>query len=394
MNYLLFDDPQRVHLLPLAATRPIADFRIGILTLREKWNLALGSICSILTESYLQSKYPAHWGKENFLINGRLFPSPEFLQLIESLEPEQKLVQGDTILAVRTSQQYIESFETLQELKLNEVETAIALPQFKNLWDIFQMNGSWIEFDFKNLTKNRQSAPIPPSIQTISPENIFIEEGATLHFSTLNASSGPIYIGKNSEVMEGSLIRGPFALLHHSATKLGTKIYGPTTIGPHSKVGGELNNVVVFGYSNKAHDGFLGNAVLGEWCNIGADSNNSNLKNNYADVKIWSYATENLISSGLQFCGLIMGDHSKCAINTMFNTGTVVGVNANIFGAGFPPTFVPDFSWGGADGYKNYTLRVALHVAKLVMQRRAIELSKADVEILTHIYENTQHLRS
>ncbi len=389
MNHILFDDHLRLNLLPLAFTRPIADFRIGILTIKEKWEAYLKETASYLTETYLQCKYKMQEAEESIFINARYMPTKGLIQSIENLEPESKLMHGDVMLAARTYRQGITNPNELTKLDLTISDCNDDFLFIENLWDIFLKNGQCIQSDFDLLCSNRKSAPIPNGVHVIAPENIFIEEGAEIIFSSLNASSGPIYIGKNASIMEGSLIRGPFALLDHSSTKLGTKIYGPTTIGPHSKVGGELNNVVIFGYSNKAHDGFLGNAVIGEWCNIGADSNNSNLKNNYSDVKIWSYAADNMVSSGLQFCGLIMGDHSKCAINTMFNTGTVVGVNANIFGAGFPPNFVPDFSWGGPDGFKNYTLRVALYVAKLVMQRRNIDLSKEDISILNHIYEQT-----
>ena len=227
----------------------------------------------------------------------------------------------------------------------------------------------------------------------IAPENIFIEEGAKLNFCTLNASSGPIYIGKNAEIMEGCVVRGALAMCENSVLKLSAKIYGATTLGPYCKVGGEVNNSVLMGYSNKGHDGFLGNSVLGEWCNIGADSNNSNLKNNYAQVRLWSYETENFAKTGLQFCGLMMGDHSKCGINTMFNTGTVVGVNANIFGSGFPRNFVPSYSWGGASGFTTYLTKKAFEVAKVVMARRNVEFTAQDEAILTQVFEDTKKWR-
>jgi UDP-N-acetylglucosamine diphosphorylase/glucosamine-1-phosphate N-acetyltransferase len=227
----------------------------------------------------------------------------------------------------------------------------------------------------------------------LGKENIFLEPGAKIECATLNASTGPIYIGKDAEIMEGALIRGPFALCEHATLKMGTKIYGPTTIGPHSKVGGEVNNSVIFGYSNKAHDGFLGNSVIGEWCNLGADTNNSNLKNNYIEVKLWDYASGRFIPTGLQFCGLIMGDHSKSGINTMFNTGTVVGVSANIFGSGFPRNYIPSFSWGGAQGYITYHIDKALEVASQVMKRRDIKLDEIEQDILKHIFEITASKR-
>ena len=237
------------------------------------------------------------------------------------------------------------------------------------------------------------SQPIPSSVNTINASQIFIEQGAKVEFSILNASYGPIYIGKNAEVMEGSVIRGPFALCEHSVVKLAAKIYGPTTVGPYSKVGGEINNSVLFGYSNKGHDGFLGNSVLGEWCNLGADTNNSNLKNNYAPVRLWSYNTESFAKTGLQFCGLIMGDHSKCGINTMFNTGTVIGVSANIFGAGFPRNFVPSFSWGGSSGYSTYQLRKVYEVAEKVMERRSKVFDEVEKDIIDSVFELTKSYR-
>ena len=254
-------------------------------------------------------------------------------------------------------------------------------------------NGEAIKQDFELITKGRDSQIISESINIINPDQVFIEEGAKLEFVTLNASSGPIYIGKDTEIMEGSNIRGPFALCEYATVKLGAKIYGPTTIGPHCKVGGEVNNSVLFGYSNKGHDGFLGNSVLGEWCNLGADTNNSNLKNNYAEVRLWDYNTEGFAKTGLQFCGLMMGDHSKCGINTMFNTGTVVGVSANIFGSGFPRNFIPSFSWGGNGGFTTYLTKKAFEVANIVMARRDIEFTEQDAAILEHVFEEAKKYR-
>src|SRR5690606_24924204 len=250
-----------------------------------------------------------------------------------------------------------------------------------------------LEDDFELLTDGRRSQPIPATNNIINGQNIFIEEGAKLEFVTLNASFGPIYIGKDAEIMEGSIIRGPFALCEHATVKLGAKIYGPTTVGPHSKVGGEVNNSVIFGYSNKGHDGFMGNSVLGEWCNLGADTNNSNLKNNYAEVRLWDYNTESFARTGLQFCGLMMGDHSKCGINTMFNTGTVVGVSANIFGSGFPRNFIPSYSWGGAAGMTTFKTDKAFEVAREVMKRRNLEFTEQDEKIMEHVFEITAKYR-
>jgi UDP-N-acetylglucosamine diphosphorylase/glucosamine-1-phosphate N-acetyltransferase len=250
-----------------------------------------------------------------------------------------------------------------------------------------------IEADFALLTAGRKSAPLSETVSVLSRENVFVEEGFSGEYFTLNASTGPVFLGKGSEIMEGSVIRGPLALGSHSTVKLAAKIYGPTTIGPHCKAGGEINNSVLQGFSNKGHDGFLGNAVVGEWCNLGADTNNSNLKNNYTEVKVWNYPSNRFIRTGLQFCGLIMGDHSKTGINTMLNTGTVAGVSANIFGSGFPRNFIPSFSWGGAAGLVDYKLEKAFETMEEVMRRRDLELTETDKVIFRHIFKETEKYR-
>lgn len=389
MNYILFDGPSRNQLLPFTYTRPVADIRVGILTIREKWEKYLGATTTTVTEEYLSEKYPMVELEANVMINASYCPNDELVGLIENLKENQAVFKGEDVIAFFTT-------DTQEDIDFNAYE-AIEFNQdvlsVENTWDIFSKNGEAITQDFKLLTNERQSQSIPDSNNIIAPENIFIEEGAKLEFTTLNASSGPIYIGKNAEIMEGSVVRGPLALCDNSTLKLSTKVYGPTTVGPHSKVGGEINNSVLFGYSNKGHDGFLGNSVLGEWCNIGADSNNSNLKNNYAEVRLWDYETEGFAKTGLQFCGLMMGDHSKCGINTMFNTGTVVGVCANIFGSGFPRNFVPSYSWGGHSGFTTYLTRKAFEVAKVVMARRDIEFSEQDQTILEHVFEDTKRFR-
>ena len=346
MNYILFDGPHRNALLPFTFTRPVADIRVGILTIREKWEKQLGSTTTSITEEYLSDKWPMVEMENNVMINASFLPNEILVEMIKNLELNQAIFQDEEVVAFYAKEGEEVDFDSFEVIEFTEECIKI-----ENTWDIFQKNDVAIREDFELLTEDRYSQPIPKSVNVLSPENIFIEEGAKLEFVTLNASTGPIYIGKNAEIMEGSVIRGPFALCESGRVKLATKVYGATTVGPHSVIGGEVNNSVLFGYSNKGHDGFLGNAVLGEWCNIGADSNNSNLKNNYEEVKLWSYETENFAKTGLQFCGLMMGDHSKCGINTMFNTGTVVGVSTNIFGAGFPRNFVPSFSWGGASGF-------------------------------------------
>jgi UDP-N-acetylglucosamine diphosphorylase/glucosamine-1-phosphate N-acetyltransferase len=389
MNYILFDGTVRKTLLPFTFTRPVADIRVGILTIREKWEMYLGYTTTSLTEEYLMEKFPMIEMEENVMINASFLPNETLLEMVSSLENNQAIVYKEEIVAFFTT-------DTQEEVDFDTydlIEYVGDVIQIQNTWDIFEKNDIAIREDFVYLTQDRKSEPIPKSVNVISPENIFIEEGAKLEFVTLNASTGPIYIGKNSEIMEGSVIRGPFALCEEAQVKLATKVYGATTVGPHSRIGGEVNNSVLFGYSNKGHDGFLGNSVLGEWCNIGADSNSSNLKNNYDEVRLWSYDTEGFAKTGLQFCGLMMGDHSKCGINTMFNTGTVIGVSTNIFGSGFPRNFVPSFSWGGASGFTTYITKKAFETAKIVMGRRKIEFTEEDAKIMEHIFEETKKFR-
>jgi UDP-N-acetylglucosamine diphosphorylase/glucosamine-1-phosphate N-acetyltransferase len=390
MNYILFDSAVRERLLPLTFTKPVADLRIGILTIREKWEKRLETTTTTITEDYLEEKYPMVEMDENVMINASFLPTTKLINTVKKLKNNQAIFKNEEVIAFysKSSQNSI-NFNNFQQIEFED-----DLIQIKNTWNLFSNNHHAIQSDFELICENRKSQPIPNHIQTINPENIFIEEGATIHFSVLNASEGPIYIGKNTTIMEGSLIRGPFALCDNSTVKMGAKIYGGTTIGPYCKVGGEVSNSILSGYSNKGHEGFLGNSVLGEWCNIGADSNNSNLKNNYSEVRLWDYKTNSFIKTGLQFCGLIMGDHSKCAINTMFNTGTVVGVSANIYGGNFPRNFIPSFSWGGAAGFSTYQLKKAHETAKLVMKRRNILFDDKEKNILQHIFEITEKYRN
>lgn len=389
MNYILFDGPARNALLPFTFTRPVADILIGILTIRQKWERYLGSTITTLTEEYLSDKYPMVELEENVMINASFLPNGVLAEMVSNLEPNQAIFKGEEVIAFYTNDSQEEvDFDSYEIIEYSEECLTVM-----NTWDIFSKNAAAVREDFEFLTEDRKSQAIPKSVNVIAPENIFIEEGAQLEFVTLNASTGPIYIGKDALIMEGTVIRGPFALCEGAVVKMSAKIYGATTVGPYSKVGGEINNSVLFAHSNKGHDGFLGNSVLGEWCNIGADSNNSNLKNNYDEVKLWSYETEGFAKTGLQFCGLMMGDHSKCGINTMFNTGTVVGVSSNIFGSGFPRNFVPSFSWGGAAGFATYTTKKAFETAKLVMGRRNIEFDEKEAAILEHIFEETKKWR-
>ncbi|MGY5848436.1 GlmU family protein [Salegentibacter sp. HM20] len=388
MNYILFDGPARKQLLPFTFTRPVADIRIGILSIREKWEHLLGSTTSTVTEDYLSGKWPMVELEENIMINASFLPNPAFLEQIQNLKPNQAIFFEEEVVAFHHYEDQEVDFENFEHLELSE-----GVIQVKHTWDIFSKNAEAIAADFEMLTRDRESQPIPDSNFVKNTEAIFIEEGAEVENSSLNASTGPIYIGKNAKILEGCLIRGPLALCEGAVLKMGSKIYGPTTLGPHCRGGGEINNAVMFANSNKGHEGYLGNSVLGEWCNLGADTNNSNLKNNYAEVRLWDYETEGFARTGLQFCGLMMGDHSKCAINTMFNTGTVVGVSANIFGAGFPRNFVPSFSWGGSAGMSTYQTRKAFEVAEIVMKRREQEFSEEDKEILEHVFEETSKYR-
>ncbi len=390
MNYILFDGTARASLLPFTFTRPVADIRIGILTIREKWEHYLDTTTSTLTEPYLSRKFPLKEAASNIGINGAVLPTEALVARIHDLREQQALVwQGDVIAFACAQLPAVIAPDSFEAIPLEG-------PVFRlqNTWDIFSRNGEALEADFTMLTRGRETAPVSGTNQLICPERIFLEAGATAEYSILNASEGPIYLGKQAEVWEGNLIRGAFALCEHGVVKMGAKIYGPTTVGPYGKVCGEINNSVIFGYSSKGHDGYLGNSVLGEWCNIGADSNNSNLKNNYAMVRLWNYATESFEHTGLQFCGLMMGDHSKTAINTMFNTGTVIGVNANIYVPGFPRNFIPSFSWGGASGFSTYHTDKAFETARVMMARRNVAFTQEDADILQHVFDTTAKWRN
>jgi UDP-N-acetylglucosamine diphosphorylase/glucosamine-1-phosphate N-acetyltransferase len=382
MQINFFDDGLIEHLFPLTLTRPAADLRCGITTVAGKWTALLKpSSWGFETRSYLTVKFPATENAD-LRINGRLLPNEELIKAIAALQPGQTLTAGETILAEKTG-------NPAQNIDFTGSYTMLNRP-----YDIFLQAGTEIQRDMATLTAGRSSQPLHASVQVIGEYPVFVEEGAKAYACVINASNGPVYIGRNAEIMEGCLVRGPFAMGYGSVLKMGTKVYGPTALGPYCVVGGEVNNICMQGYSNKGHDGFLGNAVLGEWCNIGADSNCSNLKNNYEDVKVWNYTTGRFDRSGQQFCGLIMGDHSKCGINTMFNTGTVVGVSANIFGAGFPRQFVPDFAWGGASGFITYKLDAACKTAGLVMPRRKREFDKQEQAIFEAVFESTAKWRN
>ncbi len=392
-NIILFDDNYYSDLFPFTFTRPSCEIRIGILTIKEKWEAIMDTLCSHFTRDYLSKKYPLHQEDDNILINGRILPDDHLLHSINMLQNHEALVWEDTLIAVKLNKEAVNSFDPGNVSQYKVQQNGKEPLSIRYPWHIFSYNGVAIARDFERLTQGRTSANISNTNQLFGSHECFAEEGSKLEYVTINTENGPVYIGSNAEIMEGTVIRGPFAICNHAVVKLAAKIYGPTTLGPYVKAGGELNNVVFFGYSNKAHDGFIGNAVIGEWCNIGADSNCSNLKNNYKEVKVWNYTTQRFVNTGLQFCGLLMGDHSKCGINTMFNTGTVVGVSANIFGDGFPRTFIPSFSWGGANGFKTYQLNKALEVAELVMNRRGQQLNDAERQIFQAIFEESQQYR-
>lgn len=391
MNYILFDDTTWQNLLPLTFTKPVAEIRIGILTITQKWETYLNGKLTYQTQEYLNHKYKGVYTNNAVFINGKICPTPELLAKINDLEFNTGIKKGNTLIAYRSN---TASALNITEALTHSVEVNTQYLSVENVWDIFSKNGEAINADFELLTKGKTSQPLSSTNTIIGDaKQLFLEEGAVVEAAILNTKSGPIYIGKDAEVMEGSVIRGPFALCEHSALKLSTKVYGPTTIGPHSKVGGEINNSVIFGFSNKGHDGFLGNSVIGEWCNLGADTNNSNLKNNYGNVKLYNYTEDKMVDTGLQFCGLIMGDHSKCGINTMFNTGTVVGVGANIFGGGFPPTHIPSFSWGGAEGMEEYKFDKMIETANRVYARRSLTIDEIEKQILETVFKNTEEAR-
>ncbi len=394
MNYILFDSKkERTNLLPFTFTRPIAGIRIGILTIAEKWEKHLGETISYKTQDYLQEKFSIKISNQNILINGSVCPNKNLIEEINALKKSQALVKGDVLIAACVDENNIASFDE-QKFDGDRIETKLEnILHVEYCHSIFSKNAQAIEEDFELLTKGRKSQAISSTNGVVNKERIFIEENAKVEFSILNATDGPIYIAENSEVMEGCRIRGPFALCSNAALKMGAKIYGATTVGPYCKVGGELNNSVLFSYSNKGHDGFLGNSVIGEWCNLGADTNNSNLKNTYDEVKLWNYGSEKFDKTGLTFCGLMMADHAKCGINSMFNTGTVIGVGANVFGSGFPRNFIPDFAWGGAQGYDTFVLNKFFTTAEMVCKRRNVSFDGTEKNILSAVFDETKKYR-
>lgn len=388
MNIILFDTDKRTNLLPLVFTRPIADLRVGILKLSEKWEKYLNASVSYKTVDYLSTKFSISLTDKNYWIDASIVANQILAEEVHSLKSNQVLTFKNEVIA------YISDVEQSDFSNFEKVETQSNPIQINYSWDIFANNNRAIEEDFELITKGRTSANISSTNRIIGDENrLFVEEGADIECATLNTKTGVIYVGKNATILEGCLVRGALAMNESSALKMGAKIYGATTLGKHAKIGGEVNNSVIYDYSNKGHEGFLGNSVLGEWCNLGADTNNSNLKNNYQHVKLWDYNTERFAKTGLQFCGLIMGDHSKSGINTMFNTGTVVGVAANVFGADYPRNFIPSFSWGITRS-KTFRMKQVLEMAEAMMGRRNVPLTDADIAILEKVLELTAKYRT
>ncbi len=379
-NIILYDVAEvRDNLLPMTYTRPVAELRLGIDTIREKWERMFpGEYSYKVSAEYLAPKFPIKEADtlDDYYIASHVCPSPELVNAVETLPRGCRIcVSGEEI-----ARHGKEAKETM------EIDTEVTA--LRSLPDIFMLNGAVLASDFEALTAGRRSQPLSDTVTVIGdPSKVFLEEGAWVEAAVLNVQNGPIYIGRNSEVMEGTLVRGPLALCNDSHINMGTKVYGATTIGPWCKVGGELSNVVMIGYSNKAHDGFLGNAVIGEWCNLGADCVASNLKNDYTEIKLWNYPAHRFLRTGLQFCGLIMADHSKAGINTMFNTATVVGVGCNIHGSGFPRNFVASFSEGGAAGFSDVAMSKFFDIARRAMARRHVDLTQTDIDIFEAVRE-------
>lgn len=387
-NYILYDDNTiRQNLLPFTFTRPVSEVRCGIWTITEKWTYFLQKTLSFLTEPYLQAKFSLIATNDNIFLNGAVCPTQDLATAVTSLKEGEVLKYGDDVVAYRSAYEI-----TNPASELIIIEWKQPLIVIRNVWDIFVENGGQIQADLAEIRKTKTNLGITdPHTCCYGQDNIFVEEGASIRASVLNAESGPIYIGKNATIAEGSVVIGPFALCEGATVNWGGKMRMNTTVGPYCKVGGELSNSVLFAHSNKAHDGFLGNSVIGEWCNLGANTNNSNLKNDYTNVKIYNYRTHQLEDTQRLFCGLFMGDFTKAGISTMFNTGTVVGVNVNIFGEGFQPKHIPSFTWGGvAEGFTEYRIEKAMEVAQQTINRRGQNFNEIEEDILRKVFELTK----
>ncbi len=394
MNYILFGDQTRNHLLPFTFIRPMGDLRIGILTIREKWERYLGKKTSSLTEEYLSTKYPLIKEADNVLINAAVFPNKEVVEAIGKLGNNETLSQGDVLIAYRLSDKDLDSIDDESFEARENHEFSGKIEKLSYLHDFLLLNIDAIVNDYRLITANRKSGSTGPLARVVCPENVFVEDGAKIEMAIINATEGPVYIGKNAHVMDGAIIRGPVSIGEGTKVRMGALLYPGSAIGPYCKIGGEISNTIVFGYSNKAHDGYIGDSVIGEWCNIGAGSNFSNLKNNYSQVRVWNYAEETFVPTDLRFCGAFVGDHTKCGINTMLNTGSVIGVNSMIYGSGFIRNFIPSFSWGSAAGITIYKFETALETARIVMSRRGKELTADDESILRFVYnQSLRHKR-
>ncbi|MDE0772194.1 MAG: putative sugar nucleotidyl transferase [Salibacteraceae bacterium] len=392
MNLVFFDNKSHETLLPLTYTRPAADLRIGILKISEKWEKSLGGVTAgYVSQMHLSKKYSIPV-KADLYLASNVIPEHYLMAEIKALSIGQKLESFGNCIAFKSTQCF-HDLPALNEALANaeSIESDSTPISVSSAIDIFKRNGDQIQKDIDVLKLETVSSY--GLYNTLIGSQFYIDPTVKMEGVTLNSTEGPIYLGKDVEVMEGSVIRGPFAALEHSTVKMASKIYGDTTIGPHCKVGGEVSNSVFYGYSNKGHDGFLGNSVIGEWCNLGADTNSSNLKNNYSNVSVWNYSTESIENTNEIFVGLIMGDHSKTGINTMLNTGTVVGVSANIYGGDFPPKFIPSFSWGGSSGFQTFNFEKAKEVANKMMQRRGLDLTDEDSSILEFAYKADSKFR-
>lgn len=405
MNIVLCDLPdRRSDLLPLAYTRPIADFRVGMTTVRERWEACLPGEYSYMTVDYLAPIYPLVSAPDSIYIGGNVIPGRELCDALMSLPSGKALYSGEDFVAYRGGESdfrqkfmgdKIECDDSVKEM------VAFHVDMIRYAFDVFLLNGKLLEEDYRRIISGRKSAPLSESNTLIGPAtlpdgtpSVFLEEGASVEGAIINVKGGPVYVGKDAEIMEGCCIRGALALLDHSKLNMGAKVYGATTIGPHCKVGGEVNNAVFFGYSNKAHDGFVGNAVIGEWCNLGAGVNASNLKNDYTKVRVWNYTRHTFMRTDLQFCGLIMGDHSKLGINCMLNTATVVGVGVNLHGSGFPRTFLPSFIEGSpVGGFRDVSLSKFFEIASRVMARRDRQLGHDEEVMFERIFEQASRYK-
>lgn len=397
-NYVLCDDPViREQLLPFTFTRPIANLRMGIFTFEEKWSRLLDGISGFYTVDYLSNKYPFHPKGPSeggvWVLNASILPTVQLAEKIKQLTEEDVLVYGDTWVAFFvTETQWNEKGKIYPKALdcLSGRETVSYdgdLMKICHPWDIFSLNDKQIKADLELLMKEKPSYTIDgEGMSTWGAYPLYAEPGARVDHALIDTSEGPVYLGRNSRIMPGSLVKGPLALCEGSIIKMGAKIYGGNTFGPYCKVAGEVESTVMLGYSNKAHDGFIGDAVIGEWCNLGAGTNCSNLKNDYSQVRVWSYPKESFVKTGLQFCGLFLADHSKSAIGTQFNTGTVVGVAANVFASGFPRNFIPSFTWGK----EPYKMDRALETARIVYARRGKIFDAEDEAILRAVYSLTE----